>query len=400
MIDQKLWGNHQVDNTVQQYIAGQDLRYDDILLPYDVRATKAHILMLNEMGHLDKFELKTLNEILEKIFLNTRNAKFKIPESFEDAHSYIEFTLSKACNAGNKIHFLRSRNDQVLTALRLYLLEQTDAISKKTIDLATKFRLAADIYKSIIMPGYTHMQPAMPTTVGMWLGSYSDAFLDTTILLQSVRKVLDQNPLGSGAGFGFTDQGIQPDRNITKKELGFARVQKNPMYCGMSRGMFELYLVQSIELIALYLSQFAQDMLLFTMKEFNFFSLPQDFTTGSSIMPQKNNYDCIELLRGDIATIHGYSEQIRMIIAKKSSGYQRDLQLTKKPCIEAIITILNALHIAELIVTNIKVHPHEINKKITPQLYATSDANKLVQSGLSFREAYHTVKKGLSNEKI
>lgn len=242
------------------------------------------------------------------------------------------------------------------------------------------------------------MQPAMPTTVGTWFGSYGDALFDSTIMLHAVRNICDQNPLGSGAGFGFDGQSVTPDREFTTKSLSFARTQENPMYCGMSRGLFELHVVNAINMIALILSQFSQDMLLFSMKEFDFMKLPREFTTGSSIMPQKINYDCVELLRSQATLIQGYATQIHGIIAKKSSGYQRDLQLTKKPCIDAVETILLSLKVAQKIVKNVEINEKNITKSLPKEVYATAHANNLVRNGVSFRDAYESTKKGIENE--
>jgi argininosuccinate lyase len=393
-----LWGEHTIDESIHAFTVGSDLIYDTILLPYDVQATKAHVKMLHTIGFLTKLELKTLSQRLDELLASAQDKNLNIPETFEDSHSFIEHYLSDCDDAGKKIHFLRSRNDQALTALRLYQLDMIDKIFKSTCTLASHFKQKNRKFNKTVMPGYTHLQPAMPTTVGTWLESFGDALLDTTILLHATRNILDQNPLGSGAGFGFMGQAVIPDTILTTTQLGFARTQKNPMYSAMSRGLFELYFVQAINCIAVIISQYAQDMLLFTMKEFTFFSLPRNFTTGSSIMPQKKNYDCIELLRSQVALVQGNYTQIQAIVSKKSSGYQRDLQLTKKPLIESVNLILDSLKICEHIVKNIEVHEEKLAKAVSHELFATAKANSLVAKGVSFRDAYVQTKKEYDDE--
>jgi argininosuccinate lyase len=233
----------------------------------------------------------------------------------------------------------------------------------------------------------------MPTTVGTWLGSYSDALEDATSQIDSVQKIVDKNPLGSGAGFGFIGQELQPDKRATTRQLGFALLQNNPMYCGMSRGNFELFTLQAIEPIMLLASQFASDMLLFTMSEFGFVSLPKNFTTGSSIMPQKHNYDCLEVMRGSESIFWGYIEQIHGLVAKKTSGYQRDLQLSKKPLIEGIALALDTITMWLLCAKNLLIDIDNLEESMSPEIYATAKANELVLDGMSFRDAYITIKK-------
>ena len=398
MTEKHIWGDYAVDSLIRDFCIGEDKKYDTILLPYDLEATKAHIAMLNKIGHLTKLELTTLNAHIEILLNSVMSGNQTVPENFEDAQSFIEHYLTDKTLAGKKIHFLRSRNDQALVVIRLYLLAQIQLILKETTSLAEIFHEQSLKFKKVTMSGYTHMQPAMPTTVGTWFGCFGDAVFDSTIMLHAVRNICDQNPLGSGAGFGFVGQSVTPDKEFTTKSLSFARTQENPMYCGMSRGLFELYVVNAINMIALILSQFSQDMLLFSMKEFEFMKLPREFTTGSSIMPQKINYDCVELLRSQATLIQGYATQIHGIIAKKSSGYQRDLQLTKKPCIDAVETILLSLKVAQKIVKNVEINEKNITKSLPKEMYATAHANNLVRNGVSFRDAYESTKKGIENE--
>ena len=242
----------------------------------------------------------------------------------------------------------------------------------------------------IKMPGYTHMQRAMPSTVGMWLGSFRDSLKDDLILLEAVVKVIDQNPLGSAAGYGENILGL--DRKFTTTELGFSRVQENPMYCAFSRGKFENIILQSVSNVIFDIGKLASDLLLFTTKEFDFFTLPDSFKTGSSLMPQKKNYDVLEIVRGNLAVFNGYRDQIEDIIKNLPSGYNRDFQLTKEPFIKGIKLAGDTIKVMTLAVKNLEAKKKNLEVACTPELYATDEALKLVKQGKSFREAYQEVK--------
>ena len=240
------------------------------------------------------------------------------------------------------------------------------------------------------MPGYTHMQKAMPSSVGMWLGSYHDSLKDDLILIEATIKVIDQNPLGSAAGYGENTLGL--DRKFTTKELNFKKVQENPMYCAMSRGKFENIVLQVVGSVMFDIGKIANDLLLFTTKEFDFFNLPDSFKTGSSIMPQKKNYDVLELIRGNISIFNGYQHQIENIIKNLFSGYNRDFQLTKEPYVKGIALACETIEVAILVVKNLEGKKKNLENACSSELYATDEALKLVKSGKSFREAYQEVK--------
>lgn len=242
------------------------------------------------------------------------------------------------------------------------------------------------------MPGYTHTQKAMPTTVGTWLNSYADAATDTTALIDAALQIIDQNPLGSAAGFGSA---LPIDRSFTTATLGFAKTQDNPMYCGLSRGMFELIAVQSLAPAMLLAGKFAQDMLLFTTQEFNFFGLPDSFTTGSSIMPHKHNYDVFEIMRGHAHAFPSYCQQLYAIAAGNGSGYNRDLQLTKRITLSAFDTALGTCNALALCVSNLTIHDKVLQSAMTEELLTVAEIDKLVQQGIPFRDAYTQVKESL-----
>jgi argininosuccinate lyase len=327
----KLWqsSGSALHPLVEAYTVGEDYRVDQALLPYDLRASRAHARMLRKMNVLTAKELADAERGFADIQNGWENGTFMITREQEDGHTAIEQYLTERYGeVGKKIHTGRSRNDQSLAMLRLYMQEQLTCIDMLVRTLEKSLRTRARSAR-IPMPGYTHMQKAMPTTVALWLSSYADALADARQLIAAARAVTDQNPLGSASGFGISTFPL--DRAYTTRELGFAKTQENPLYCGMSRGYFETLALAPLGNLMFIANRFASDMLLFTMNEFGFFSLPPEFTTGSSIMPQKRNYDLFEIMRGNVKLFRGYEFQIRGIIEGMQSNYHRDLQLTKKP---------------------------------------------------------------------
>lgn len=389
----KIWGDYNINPLVERYTKGTDNIVDGKLLAYDIHATKAHINMLMAIEILTK---KECNKLVEELDLLAQDLpqSFAIPEDFEDGHSFLEsYLIEKTGNIAKKVHFLRSRNDQSLVMLRLYMKDQLEIISQLIHILESSLSHAAKENSRYDMPGYTHMQKAMPTSVGEWLDSYAQALQDVSGFLIPLRKMVDQNPLGSGSGFGFKGQAIVPERQLTTDYLGFAQTQANPIYCGLSRGFFEMQMLQVLEPVMILASQFAADMLLFTTSEYDYFSLPPDFLTGSSIMPQKHNYDLFEIMRGNGGLYTGHVAQIKSVISKKTSGYQRDLQLTKKPFIEGLELLTSTINVWTDSVDVIVVNKQKLDAAMSPDLYLTQKANDLVASGLPFRDAYLKVKK-------
>lgn len=273
---------------------------------------------------------------------------------------------------------------------RLFSKEKLLEIKKSVENLILVLENQIKKTGKIKMPGYTHMQRAMPSSVGMWLGSYHDSLQDDLIILEAVLKVIDQNPLGSAAGYGENTLGL--DREFTTRELDFKRVQTNPMYCAFSRGKFENLVLQAISGVMFDIGKISNDLMLFTTKEFNFFNLPDSFKTGSSIMPQKKNYDVLELIRGNIAIFNGYQSQIENVIKNLPAGYNRDFQLTKEPYIKGMKLAVDTVHVATLVIKNLEAKKKNLEDACTPELYATDEALELVKQGKSFREAYQEVK--------
>lgn len=390
----KLWQikDKGLNKLVEDFTVGTDYLIDQQLIPYDIQGSIAHAEMLCKIGIINKKELAKTKEVLKK----WNDGKFVIKPEQEDGHTAIEqFLTEKYGEIGKKIHTGRSRNDQSLVMIRLFAKDQLLNIDNLLKKLTNSFRIKIKQTKNIPMPGYTHMQKAMPTTVAVWLDSYLSAINDFSLLLKNTQKIIDQNPLGSVSGFGI--KYFPFDRKFTTQKLKFNKVQQNPIYCAFSRGYFENIILQTLSSAMIIFGRFANDMMLFTTQEFNFFSLPDNFTTGSSIMPQKKNYDVFEIMRGNTKVFCSYQSQIQGIISSLGSGYNRDLQLTKKPFVEGINLCQNTIEIMAEIVTVLKINKTVLQKAMTEDLFATDEVYKLVKKGKNFRDAYIEIKKGLVN---
>lgn len=392
----KLW---QTDTSalplINSYTVGDDYEIDNQLLPYDILGSLAHAQMLLEMKVINKEELAQIAKGFEEILAQWKQGEFEVKLEDEDVHTALENYLTEYYGeVGKKIHTGRSRNDQALVMIRLYAKEQLKQILNLSIDLEKTFRAQAKKYGDVEMPGYTHMQKAMPTTVGKWLGSYADAYADAIKLINPLQELLDQNPLGSASGFGIGEFPLK--REVTTKLLGFAKTQENPMYAGLSRGLFESAVINGLSTLVVLSARFASDMLLFTTQEFGFFSLPKEFTTGSSIMPQKRNYDLFEVMRGNHDVYIGYQQQIQSITAHKGNGYNRDIALTKKPFVLGMELVTQTLAVLDSSLSNLILHKDKLKSAMTDDLYATAKVYELVKQGKSFRDAYHQVKKDIT----
>ncbi len=394
MENNKIWqtADGSLHPLVELFTIGDDDLFDQQLLPYDIQASIAHATMLRKINILDKEEFAQVKEGLAEILKKWKKGNFIIKQKQEDGHTAIEqFLTKKYGKIGKKIHTGRSRNDQSLVMIRLFMKDNLKQIEKLSKKLAVSLKKRINETKNIPMPGYTHMQKAMPTTVAIWLDSYLSALSDFSVLLKIVKKLVNQNPLGSAAGFGVSN--IPIDRELTTQNLGFKKTQENPMYCGFSRGYFENIVLQALSSIMIIFGRFANDMMLFTTQEFNFFSLPDNFTTGSSIMPQKRNYDIFEIMRGNMKVFHSYQNQIQEIISALGSGYNRDLQLTKKPFVLGINLCNSTVELGIEIINNLKINQSILEKAMTKDLFATYQTYELVKKGLSFRDAYKKIKK-------
>lgn len=396
----KLWQttNTNSSDIVEAYTVGDDYIFDTMLVPYDVEGTVAHVMMLAKINVLSEEENNQVIKALDEIKKLHAEDNFKVLPEQEDCHTAIEqYVSEKVGEAGKKIHTGRSRNDQVLTMLRLYMKDVLAGSVEQLEATSQVFEQKSKEAQGIPMPGYTHLQKAMPTTVSDWLSGYGQAFNDLIPLLQELSKLIDQNPLGSAAGFGVI--GLELDRDFTTQQLGFSKTQENPIYCGLSRGYFELMVMGQLELIMTLCGRLAQDMLIFTTQEFGYVSLPLEFTTGSSIMPNKRNYDPFEVMRGNAKVIAGYHTQVQAIVAGIGSGFQRDLQLTKEPFVKSCQITSSSLGVLIAAVPKLQIHDEKLKTAMSDDLYATEKVYKLVSQGVPFRDAYKQIKQELFGEK-
>ena len=374
---------------VLQYTAGEDHVLDARLVPYDVRGCIAHAEMLAEQALLSADDCTAICDGLKKLDSSFAAGEWQIELDDEDAHTAIESRLTELIGeAGGRLHLGRSRNDQVLTALRLYLLEASDQVSHSVAQLCQSLEEVATAQGDVALPGYTHMQHAMPSSVSLWCGGFAEAFDDARQGLKSARRRLDQNPLGSAAGYGTP--GLSIDRNSTTVKLGFAATQSPVTAVQLSRGKGESGLLFELTLLLQDLGRLASDLLLFYTQEFAYVRLAPQVTTGSSIMPQKRNPDVLELIRASSATAQASLDECLMIAAKLPSGFQRDMQRMKAPLFRSIDLAIDSVDIMTFILSGLQFVPENI--QLDEGLNAAFDANQLVTSeGIPFREAYRRI---------
>ncbi|MBU0458138.1 argininosuccinate lyase [Patescibacteria group bacterium] len=385
----KLWkkSSAKLNPIIEQYTVGDDTKMDLILMPYDIKASIAHAKMLGSINILKDDELESILIGLEELYVKCKRNKISISISDEDCHTVIEnYLTDKIGNAGKKIHTGRSRNDQVLTALRLYMKHSLSLIKASALKLSGEFIKQSKKCESVPLPGYSHTQQAMPSSVGHYYLSFAESLIDDVEFIQSVYKQIDKCPLGSAAGFGVS---IPLDRQQVCDELGFSNIQLNSLYCQNSRGKFESIYLEGLVQIMMTLGKFASDILLFTSQEFNFFQVDDSLVTGSSIMPQKKNLDGLEILRGNVSRISADQIMVKNIAIGLISGYHRDYQLIKKPLMESTQIALQSLKVAMLYLEGITPNEEEIKNKISKGIFSADIANKMVEEkGIPFRDAY------------
>jgi argininosuccinate lyase len=378
-----------LDQRVLQYTAGEDSQLDARLVAYDVKASIAHAEMLRDQKLLSAADYEKIRDGLAALGDEFAAGKWQIRLEDEDVHTALESRLiDRVGDAGGRIHLGRSRNDQVLTALRLYLLDACGEVQQSISDLLVALDALSERHANIALPGYTHMQPAMPSSVAWWVGGYREAFNDATEGLESARRRIDKNPLGSAAGYGAP--GLPLDRDATTRKLGFTVTQQPVTAVQLSRGKAESGLVFELTLLLADLGRMASDLLLFYTREFAYITLAADVTTGSSIMPQKRNPDVLELIRASSSTAQACLDECLMITAKLPSGYQRDLQRLKPPVFRAIDLSIDSVDIMSYLVSGLKFVADNI--QLDPSLNAAQEANDLVAlEGIPFREAYRRI---------
>ena len=380
---------------VEKYTVGNDYELDKRLLPFDIEASRAHAKALVKANILTEEEFDRLNQGLNEILEKFTTGEFVIKQSDEDCHTAIEnYLVEKLGLLGKKIHTGRSRNDQVLVATRLYTRKKLKQISENLIKLQQVFLQMAKKHEFLPMPGYTHTRRAMPSSIGHWAAAYVEELINDHIILESAYKLNDQNPLGAAAGYGVN---LPIDREITTKELGFKRTQINSLYCVNSRGSTESYILSVLTKIMMTLGRLANEMIWYTTPEFNFFDLPYEFTTGSSIMPQKRNPDIFEIVRGNVNIIVGLQTMVKDTSKSLISGYNRDTQLTKEPLIKGLGIARRSLEVVALVMEKVTPKEDVLMNSFTPELFAVHQANKYVKEGMPFRDAYQKVKDNLEH---
>ena len=387
----KLWQKgYQLNEQVERFEAAQNSLLDARLIRHDVWGSLAHIAMLTKIGMLTETEHNVLKDSLCNVLELEAEHAFTVTLEDEDVHTCVENYLAANAGAvGKKIHMARSRNDQVLVDLRLYGKEQLHNVVTKLCNLCSALIELADTHAEIPMPGYTHMQRAMLSSVGLWVAGFAEALLDDEQLLSAAYKLNDQSPLGSAAGYGVP---IAIDRQYCADLLGFSRVQNNVIYVQNSRGKIEAAIVQALTQIMLDLSKLAQDILLFTTVEYGFFQMPQELCTGSSIMPQKRNLGVMELVRARTQTMLALQQQILGIVSGLPSGYNMDYQETKRPFMEALDLVQESLEICTLVVSKLEVNVERLIAACTFELFAADRAYELATvAKLPFRDAYRIV---------
>lgn len=377
-----------LDERVLRYTAGEDHALDNRLVEYDARASIAHAEMLNAQGLLSTPDLEAIRHGLTEIAAEHAAGKWRVLLEHEDGQTALENLLTERIGeAGKRVHLGRSRNDQVLTALRLYLHDAVDELRAR-VTAAAEALDELGAREDVELPGYTHMQQAMPSSVALWAGGFAAELRDDAEGLQQVHQRLQKSPLGSAAGYGSPNLPI--DREATSKRLGFASVQLPATAVQLSRGKAEAQLLFEISLVMQDVARLASDLLLFYTQEFSFVALPDAFTTGSSIMPQKRNPDVFELIRGRSATAQACLLEVMGIVAKLPSGYQRDLQLIKVPLFRGIDLCLDTLDILPSALAGVSFRKDRI--RLDPSIHAAAEANELVvKEGISFREAYRRI---------
>jgi argininosuccinate lyase len=387
----KLWQkeNTSVSQLIEQFTVGRDKEFDLLLARYDVQGSIAHVTMLGEVGLMTKEEAKTAIEALKAIEEEINNSRFQIKENVEDVHSQVEFILTERIgDIGKKIHSGRSRNDQVAVDIKLYLRAEVQYVKEEVIKLFDLLIAQSEKFKDKLLPGYTHLQIAMPSSFGLWFGAYAESLVDDMEVLAAAYHVANKNPLGSGAGYGSS---FPLDRTLTTELLKFSALNYNSVYAQMSRGKTEKIVSMGLSCVAATLSKLSMDCCLYLNQNFGFISFPTELTTGSSIMPHKKNPDVFELIRAKCNRIQSIPNELTLLLNNLPSGYHRDLQLTKEVLFPAIEELKACLQLARLMLSNIEVKDNILADEKYKYLFSVEAVNELVNKGIPFRGAYQQV---------
>ena len=386
----KLWEKSvKIDKDIERYTIGRDREMDLYLAPFDVLGSMAHITMLESIGLLEKHELDVLLAEMKKIYADAVAGNFEIEEGIEDVHSEVELILTRRLgDIGKKIHSGRSRNDQVLVDLKLYMRHELQEITRLTVELFNMLIQQSEKYKNVLMPGYTHLQVAMPSSFGLWFGAYAEGLVDDLTVLNAAYKVVNRNPLGSAAGYGSS---FPLNRQMTTDLLGFDSMDYNVVYAQMGRGKSERIVAQALGGIAATLAKLAFDACMYSSQNFGFIKLHDAFTTGSSIMPHKKNPDVFELTRAKCNKIQAVPEQIMLIMNNLPSGYFRDLQIIKEVFLPTFDELKDCLRMVTLMLEHITVNEHILDDTRYDLMFSVEEVNRLATNGMPFRDAYKKV---------
>lgn len=386
----KLWSKgFEPDKMIEEFTVGNDRELDMKLARYDVQWSLAHIRMLESIGLLTADELRVLTAELQDIARMIERGEFTIEPGVEDVHSQVEFLLTQRLgDVGKKIHSGRSRNDQVLVDLKLFMRDELKNVARSAGRLFDKFQELSEQYKNVLMPGYTHLQIAMPSSFGLWFGAYAESLVDDVQLLVAAYNIANQNPLGSAAGYGSS---FPLDREMTTKELGFATMHYNVVAAQMSRGKTERAAAMAIAAMASTVGHFAMDVCMYMCQNYGFVSFPDEFTTGSSIMPHKKNPDVFEIMRGKCNRLQSVPNEVALLLANLPLGYNRDLQLLKDIITPATGEMVRCMDMCVFMLEHIIVNRNAVDDPKYDYLFTVEDVNRLALSGVPFREAYKRV---------
>ncbi len=394
-----LWNKGtKASDLVEDFTVGNDRILDLRLAKYDVLGSKAHIKMLESIGLLTKEELKILTKALDAILVEIEAGDFKLEDDVEDIHSQIELLLTQRLGEiGKKIHSGRSRNDQVLVDIKLFLKDELQKVKKETISLFNTLQNLSEKHKDILLPGYTHGQIAMPSSFGLWFGAYAEALTEDMYMVKGAYKICDQNPLGSAAGYGSS---FPLNREMTTKELGFESLTYNSIAAQLSRGKCEKAVISSIGGLALTLNKFATDCCMYMSPNYGFIKFPESLTTGSSIMPHKKNPDVWEIIRGNCNRILAAENQISLLCSNLPHGYHRDFQLLKEIAFPALELVHKCIFMTEYMLDHIIINEDILENPIYEHLFTVEAVNKRVLEGMPFRDAYKSVGLEVQEEKF
>lgn len=386
----KLWEkNFEVNEEIERFTVGRDREMDLYLAKYDVMGSMAHIKMLQSIGLLEKDELEALLDELDNILAVCERGEFVIEDGVEDVHSQVELMLTrKLGDMGKKIHSGRSRNDQVLVDLKLFARHELKEVIDDVRTLFDELIEKSNRYKDVLMPGYTHLQVAMPSSFGLWFGAYAESLVDDMLFLQAAYKMTNRNPLGSAAGYGSS---FPLNRQMTTDLLGFDTMNYNVVYAQMGRGKMERNVAFAMATVAGTLAKMAFDACMFNSQNFSFVKLPKECTTGSSIMPHKKNPDVFELIRAKSNKLQSLPQQIMMIMNNLPVGYFRDLQIIKEIFLPAFGEMKDCLRMAAYIVNKMEVNEHILDNPMYDPMFSVEEVNRLAAAGMPFRDAYKTV---------